>query len=85
MDSYDPLQKIRKALHDLAQPLAAVTGLVDLMLLEMGDQDPILQEVQAISEQMEQVLQIVGEIRRLARDASAGERTALQPLPASGL
>jgi signal transduction histidine kinase len=85
MDGYDPLINIRKSLHDLAQPLAAITGLVDLMLLEMDDQDPMLQEVQAISEQLEKVLQIIGEIRRLAKEAGAGERQALKQPPAPAL
>jgi signal transduction histidine kinase len=81
MDSSSPLQDIRQSLHDLAQPLAAVTGLVDLMLLELDEQDPILHEVQMISEQLEKVLQIVGEIRRIAREASGGERMARTPRP----
>jgi signal transduction histidine kinase len=84
MDSSSPLQDIRQSLHDLAQPLAAMTGLVDLMLLELDEQDPLLHEVQMISEQLEKVLQIVGEIRRIAREASGGERMARthQPVPA---
>jgi len=82
MDSSSPLQNIRQSLHDLAQPLAAMTGLVDLMLLELDEQDPLLHEVQMISEQLERVLQIVGEIRRIAREASGGERMALTPQPA---
>jgi len=82
MEFSSPLQDIRKSLHDLAQPLAAMTGLVDLMLLELDEQDPILHEVQMISEQLEKVLQIVGEIRRIAREASGGERMARPPQPA---
>jgi signal transduction histidine kinase len=81
MDSSSPLQDIRQSLHDLAQPLAAMTGLVDLMLLELDEQDPLLREVQMISEQLEKVLQIVGEIRRMAREASGDERMARPPRP----
>ncbi len=73
MVSPDKIQNIRRSLHDLAQPLAAVTGLVDLLLLEMDEQDPMLKEVQMISEQLEKVLQIIGEIRNLARETSPAE------------
>jgi signal transduction histidine kinase len=81
MEFSSPLQDIRKSLHDLAQPLAAMTGLVDLMLLELDEQDPMLHEVQMISEQLEKVLQVVGEIRRIAREGSGGERMAWPPQP----
>ena len=64
---------IRQALHDLSQPLAALTGLIDLMLLEIDEADPKLKEVQTVSEQLEKVLEIVDEIRRMARDASGAE------------
>ena len=30
---------LRNFLHDLAQPLSTVTGLIDLMLLEMDERD----------------------------------------------
>ena len=72
MEASEALQNIRRSLHDLAQPLAAVTGLVDLMLLEMDDQDPMIHEVQMISQQLEKALEIVGQIRRLAREAASG-------------
>ena len=71
--SSDMVRKIRKSLHELAQPLAALTGLVDLLLLEMDAADPISQEVQLMSEQLEKALHIVGEIRCIAREASPGE------------
>jgi signal transduction histidine kinase len=82
MNASEPLQNIRQSLHDLAQPLAAVTGLVDLMLLEMDEQDPMLHEVRLISYQLERVLQIVGEIRRLAREASSAGGVPRSPWPA---
>jgi signal transduction histidine kinase len=72
MEASEPLQNIRRSLHDLAQPLAAVTGLVDLMLLEMDEKDPMIHEVQMISQQLEKALEIVGQIRRLAREAGSG-------------
>ncbi|MFA5109809.1 MAG: hypothetical protein WC443_00230 [Desulfobaccales bacterium] len=67
-------------LHDLSQPLAAVTGLVDLLLLELDERDRIFKEVQLISQQLEEVLRIIGEIRRIAREAAEQERKSLQPL-----
>ena len=70
---YDNLRHI---LHDLAQPLATVTGLIDLMLLELDERDKMFQEVQLISQQLEKVMQIVGEIRRMAREAADHERKA---------
>jgi signal transduction histidine kinase len=82
MNASEPLQDIRQSLHDLAQPLAAVTGLVDLMLLEMDERDPLLQEVRQISDQLEKVLQIVGEIRSLAREATGAGGVPRSPRPA---
>ncbi len=69
MESADPLNLLRLSLHDLAQPLAAVIGLLDLMLLEMREDDPRFQEIETISRQMDKVLKIVEELRRTAREA----------------
>lgn len=77
MEPADPLQHIRHSLHELAQPLASVTGLVDLLLLEMEGQHALFQEVQMISQQLEKVLEIIGEIRRIAQEAS--EKLAQEP------
>jgi len=66
----DSLRHIRHSLHDLAQPLAAVTGLVDLLLLDMDAGHPWFQEIQTISGQLEKILEITGDLRRLAREAS---------------
>ena len=68
---------LRNFLHDLAQPLSTVTGLIDLMLLELDERDKMFQEVQLISQQLEKVLEIVGEIRRMALEAANRERNAL--------
>ena len=73
---YDNLRDI---LHDLAQPLSTVTGLIDLMLLELDERDKMFQEVQLISQQLEKVMVIVGEIRRMALEAANHERKALRP------
>ena len=73
---YDNLRHI---LHDLAQPLSTVTGLIDLMLLELDERDKMFQEVQLISQQLEKVMQIVEEIRRMAREAADHERKSLEP------
>lgn len=77
--SSNTLGNIRQSLHSLAQPLAVVTGLVDLLLLELDQADPTLQDVRQISEQLEKVLRIVGEIHRLAREASPAEPVNREP------
>jgi sensor histidine kinase regulating citrate/malate metabolism len=71
---YDNLRDI---LHDLAQPLSTVTGLIDLMLLELDERDKMFQEVHLISQQLEKVMEIVGEIRRMALEAANHERKTL--------
>jgi len=68
METKDRLKEIRSSLHALAQPLAAVTGMVDLLLLECDENSPLLPEIQMISEQLQRVLEITAEIRRLARE-----------------
>jgi signal transduction histidine kinase len=70
---------LRHFLHDLAQPLATVTGLVDLLLLELDERDRIFQEIQLISQQLEKVMQIIGEIRQMTREAAEREMKALKP------
>ena len=73
---YDNLRHI---LHDLAQPLSTVTGIVDLMLLELDERDKMFREVQLISQQLEKVMQIVEEIHRMAREAAEHEEKSLEP------
>jgi sensor histidine kinase regulating citrate/malate metabolism len=70
---------LRHSLHDLAQPLSTVTGLIDLMLLELDEQDKMFQEVQLISQQLEKVMEIIGEIRRMVQEAAERERKPLEP------
>ena len=70
---------LRHFLHDLAQPLSTVTGLIDLMLLELDEHDKMFREVQLISQQLEKVMEIIGEIRRMAQEAADRERKPLEP------
>ena len=70
---------LRHSLHDLVQPLSTVTGLIDLMLLQMDERDKMFQEVQLISQQLEKVIAIVGEIRRMTRDAANHDSKVLAP------
>jgi signal transduction histidine kinase len=70
---------LRNILHDLAQPLSTVAGLIDLMLLELDERDKMFQEVQMISQQLEKVMEIVEQIRRMAREAAELERKTLEP------
>lgn len=66
----DSLQNIRHSLHELAQPLATVTGLVDLLMLEMDKNHELFQEVTMISQQLDKALAIIGEIRLMVQKAS---------------
>jgi signal transduction histidine kinase len=70
MQASETIKDIRHSLHELAQPLAAVTGLIDLLLLEGQPETPLYEEIQLISEKLEQVLEIIAHIRNLARTAS---------------
>lgn len=71
--SPEMIRRIRQSLHALSQPLVVLTGLIDLLLMEMAETDSRLKEVQLASEQLERVLQIVAEMRGLAREASGSE------------
>jgi signal transduction histidine kinase len=64
---------LRHFLHDLAQPLATVTGMVDLLLLELDEHDKVFQEVQLINGQLEKIITIISEIRQLVSEASESE------------
>jgi len=69
-ETIELVMQIRRSLHDLSQPLAAVTGLIDLLLLDIEEYDPRRKEIQVVSEQLEKVLQIISEIQQMAREAS---------------
>jgi signal transduction histidine kinase len=77
-----PYQNLRHVLHELAQPLATVTGLVDLLLLELDEKTQIFQQVQLISQQLDKVMELIEEIRRLAREAAEREAISLGMLQA---
>jgi hypothetical protein len=44
--------------------------MVDLLLQELPEEDPVTQELRLMSEKLETVLHIFGEIRGLARETS---------------
>jgi len=67
MEPNEALQDIRRSLHELAQPLAAVTGIVDLMLLEQKEDSPLYQDIHLINERLEKVLEIVSHIQTILR------------------
>jgi signal transduction histidine kinase len=79
MEVSTSLRHIRQSLHQLAQPLAAVTGMVDLLLLEIDEHQALFKEVQLISQQLEKVLEIVGEIRHIALEGPEGEEKSPGP------
>lgn len=70
MEPQKALSDIRRSLHELAQPLAAVTGIVDLMLLEQGEDSPLFEDIQLINERLEKVLEIVDHIQTITRSAT---------------
>jgi signal transduction histidine kinase len=70
MEPQKALSDIRRSLHELAQPLAAVTGIVDLMLLEQGEESPLFEDIQMINERLEKVLEIVAHIQTITRSAT---------------
>ena len=80
MNTEAKLKNIRDSLHELAQPLAAVTGMVDLLLIECDEDSPIFEEVHMISDQLQKVLEIVTELRRLAREPLSGPKR-IQAVP----
>ncbi len=67
MGPSNPLREIRQSLHELAQPLAAVTGLVDLLILERKMDAEIYEDIRLISEKLDQLLEIISRIREIVR------------------
>ena len=70
MEPNEALQDIRRSLHDLAQPLAAVTGIVDLMLLEQQGDSPLYEDIHLINDRLEKILEIVAHIQAITRAAT---------------
>lgn len=70
MEPEKALCDIRRSLHELAQPLAAVTGIVDLMLLEQREDSPLFEDIQMINERLEKILEIVAHIQTITRSAT---------------
>jgi|GEM_PF-3297362 len=64
------IKEIRNALHELAQPLAVITGTIDLLMLELDQHSEIFQDVKNISDQLEHILTIIDDIRSVARQIS---------------
>ncbi len=70
MDPIDPqkaLLDIRRSLHELAQPLAAVTGIVDLMLMEQQEDSPYYEDIKTINERLEKILEILAHIQEIVQ------------------
>lgn len=74
MQTSEVIKNIRHCLHELAQPLAAVSGLIDLLLLELPPGSPLHGEIKVISDKLEEVLEIVARLREIARSASYAPR-----------
>jgi signal transduction histidine kinase len=80
MEPNKALSDIRRSLHELAQPLAAVTGIVDLMLLEQQGDSPLYEDIHIINERLEKVLEIVAHIQAITRAATRYGWAAGSPL-----
>ncbi len=59
--------QIRRALHELAQPLAIIAGAVDLLLYEVQDNSEPPPELVQVSRCLQQIIDLVNELRRLAQ------------------
>jgi len=70
MEPQKVLYVIRHSLHELAQPLAAVTGIVDLMLLKQEEDSPFYEDIQMINERLEKILEIVAHIQAITWSAT---------------
>lgn len=65
-DFSDFKYQIRRAVHELAQPLAVLAGTVDLLLYE-ADADPRqTQELRQVNQCVQQIIELVNDLRRLA-------------------
>lgn len=69
MDPQKALLDIRRSLHELAQPLAAVTGMIDLLLLEQREDSPLYEDLKMINERLEKILEIIAHIQEITRAA----------------
>ncbi|MFP3867068.1 MAG: hypothetical protein ACLFUU_02770 [Desulfobacteraceae bacterium] len=65
-------RNIRQRLHALAQPLVVVTGTIDLLLLELERESCHYEKLQTISEQLESIVNIIDEVRKVARNMGEG-------------
>ncbi len=45
MEAQKTFLDIKRSLHELAQPLAAVTGIVDLILLDQQGESPLYEDI----------------------------------------
>ncbi len=83
MDQLQALLEIRRSLHELSQPLAAATGMIELLLLEMPEDHANHKEIQLVDQQLVKIVQILATVRRIAADASQ-TGAPLGPAPGPG-
>lgn len=57
--------QIRRAVHELAQPLAVLAGAVDLLLYETGAQPESTPELLQVNQCVQQIIDLVNDLRRL--------------------
>lgn len=65
-DFSDFKYQIRRAVHELAQPLAVLAGTVDLLLYEADTDPQQAQELRQVNHCVQQLIELVNDLRRLA-------------------
>ena len=73
MKAVEVLQKIRHSIHELAQPLSAVTGLVDLLLLEFAYDEALHRDISLLRQQLQRVIDLTADLRQLTRELSSAD------------
>lgn len=66
-DLMNSVKAIRTSLHDLTQPLAVITGTVDLLLMELDENAGVTGDIKKISDQLELIFNIIEELRGVTR------------------
>lgn len=69
-DLMNSVKAIRTSLHDLTQPLAVITGTVDLLLMELDENSGVTSDIKKISDQLELIFDIIENLRGETRHVS---------------
>lgn len=61
------VKSMRLKLHDLAQPLSVLAGMVDLLMIEAEPASQLSNEMQHLSTHLQVILDKMAEIRQIAQ------------------